>query len=383
MKRIRFNEPFVTGRELDYVRQVFDAGHFQGAGPFTRRCEVLLRERLKGSVDVLLTDSCTSALEISALLLREWDSAQEIVLPSFTFPTTASAFARCGYQLVFAEIDPRTMMIDVDDAGRKIGPQTAAVVAVHYGGQCADIVGLRDLCKGRNVVMIEDAAQGFDAFLDGRALGTLGELGCFSFHETKNIHAGLGGALAINSPRWGDRARHIWERGTNRQALLRGSVDKYSWVEIGGSFYPSELQAAFLLAQLEAVEKNTEARRRLYAAYAERLAPLRDSGAIDFPDLPSNFRGNGHAFFVLMQTESARDYLREALVENGIDAVTSYVPLHSSSVGRRLGNRADDLPVTEAASKRILRLPMHNNLHVDDIAKVCAAIEAVLAGNVS
>ena len=371
MKRIRFNEPFVTGRELHYIEEVFQNAHFHGAGPFTEHCENLIKARVSPRGDVLLTDSCTSALEICALLLRDRERTQEIILPSYTFSTTASAFLRAGFQLVFAEIDPTTMMLDVADVEKRISSRTCAVVAVHYAGQCADLMSLSRICQDAGVILVEDAAQAFDMYLNRQAIGSFGDLACFSFHETKNIHSGLSGALVVNVNQFGDRPRHIWERGTNRQAVLKGQVDKYSWVEIGGSFYPSELQAAFLRAQLEAVDENTAHRRSLHRAYVEGMLELRKEGRLTFPDTPSNVTTNGHAFFVIARSAVDADELREHFLSNCIDAYIGYVPLHSSTVGKQLGFVASDLPLTEEYAQRVLRLPLHNQLNVHDVQWIC------------
>lgn len=371
MKRIRFNEPFVTGRELGYIEEVFQNAHFHGAGPFTKYCENLIRERVNPNGNVLLTDSCTSALEICALLLRDRERTQEVILPSYTFSTTASAFLRAGFQLVFAEIDPTTMMLDVADVEKRLSSRTCAVVAVHYAGQCADLLSLSRICRDSGAILVEDAAQAFDMYLNGQAVGSFGDLACYSFHETKNIHSGLSGALVVNTDRFGDRPRHIWERGTNRQAVLKGQVDKYSWVEIGGSFYPSELQAAFLRAQLEAVDENTEHRRSLYRTYVEGMLELRKEGRLTYPDIPPNVMTNGHAFFIVARSPADADEFREHFRSNRIDAYIGYVPLHSSTVGRQLGFAAPDLPLTEEYAQRVLRLPLHNQLSVRDVEWIC------------
>lgn len=279
MKTIKFNEPFLAGNELKYLKDVFRQDHFYGNGKYTRLCAEFIRKKLSVE-NVLITDSCTSALEIAALLMRETGQEQEIILPSYTFSSTASAFARAGFKLVFAEIDPKTMMMDVRDVREKFTQNTAAVVVVHYGGYCAEVNEFRALCDANEVYLVEDAAQAFNCFLNNKALGTIGDFGCFSFHETKNVHAGLSGALIIKDNSFVNRATYIWERGTNRQDVLKGLANKYSWVEIGGSFYPTELQTAFLYAQLEALERNIEERKVIYDEYKIGLAPLKLAGVV-------------------------------------------------------------------------------------------------------
>ncbi len=374
---IRFNEPYITGNELEYIRDVFERRHFQGNGFYTGKCQSLIAS-LTGCENVLLTDSCTSALEIAALLLRT-DEPQEVIMPSYTFSTTASAFARAGFKIVFAEIDSATMMLDVDDVARKLSDKTTAIVAVHYGGHSAELGRIQQLCETSGTLLVEDAAQAYGCFLDGKALGTYGSFGCYSFHETKNIHAGLSGALLVNDSRFADRARHVWERGTNRQDVLKGIVDKYSWVEVGGSFYPSELQAAFLAAQLESFSENLSQRKQIYDCYDETLREVKASGFIDYPVFGDDFDSNYHAFFVIFDSEATCDRVREYLLEKSIAAYIGYVPLHSSRVGKGMGYSAADLPVTEDAAKRVLRLPFHNNLSGDDVRRVARAIQEIQA----
>lgn len=377
MNNIRFNEPYLTGNELDYIKDVFNQNQFYGNGKYTKLCTEFISRRINAK-NVLVTDSCTSALEIVALLLRDFDREQEIILPSYTFSSTASAFARAGFKIVFAEIDADTMMIDIDDAKSKITNKTVAIVVVHYGGHCAEIKSAASLCREKGIFLIEDAAQSFDCKLGGVALGTLGDFGCYSFHETKNIHAGLSGALVVKDDSLMKRASHIWERGTNRQDVLKGLVNKYSWVEIGGSFYPTELQAAFLYAQLESIDKNIMERKEIYRAYDESLYDLKVNGFINYPSFPIEYDSNYHAFFVIFKSEEQSDLIREYLVTNGISAYIGYIPLHSSPVGIKLGYSEDSLPITEEYSKRVLRLPFHNNMTPEQAKGVAQLVRSVL-----
>ena len=263
MTVLKFNEPYLTNKELEYIGDVFSEKRFYGAGKYTNLCEEKIASII-GAENALLTDSCTAALEIVALLLRDFTKKQEVIVPSYTFTSSASAFARAGFDIVFCEVNDTDLMIDIDDARAKISEHTVAIIPVHYGGLCADITNICELGREFNIFVVEDGAQAFGAYLSERHLGTFGDFGCFSFHETKNIHCGLGGALVINNEDFAKRARHIWERGTNRQEVLKGLVDKYSWVEIGGSFYPSELQAAFLFAQLENLDSLEKYARENY-----------------------------------------------------------------------------------------------------------------------
>ena len=373
MKKILFNEPYITGKEIEYITDVFSQNKFYGTGKYTDLCTEFIKERLKVD-NVLLTDSCTSALEISALLLRNNDEEQEIILPSYTFTSTASAFARAGFKLIFAEVDPDTLMLDISDVKNKISDKTCAIVVVHYGGHCAEIYRYRKLCDEFGIKLIEDAAQAFDCYINDQAIGSIGDFGCFSFHETKNIHAGLSGALLVNDASYIDRATYIWERGTNRQDVLKGVVDKYSWVEVGGSFYPTELQSAFLNAQLEGVSNNIEERKEIYDEYNRGLTPLKNDGCISFPEFAKGFLSNYHAFYVIFESEEVCDRVRERLVASNINAYIGYVPLHSSPVGIKMGNLPDDLPITENIAKRVLRLPFHNNLSDSNVKYICEKI---------
>lgn len=376
MEPIPFNVPFVAGPERRYIDAVFRNQHFAGNGSFTKRVSKLL-ERRYGVPRVLLTHSCTAALEMAALLL-DLEPGDEVIVPSYTFSSTAAAFVRAGARVVFCEIDPETLMLDPEDAGRRLTPRTRAIVPVHYGGIACEMEPLLELAEAHALAVVEDAAQGLEASLDGRWLGTIGALGCVSFHETKNLHCGLGGALFINDESHEERAEQIWERGTDRQKVLRGVIDKYSWVELGSSFYPSELQAAFLLAQLEALDQNQAARRTLYEAYDERLRPLSERGWLALPRIDPNRSLNYHAFYVIFESSEACDGVRERLGEAGISAYIGYVPLHSSPMGRRLGNRPEDLPLTEEYAPRVLRLPFHTEMTTADVDRVADTIERYL-----
>ena len=379
MSEIKFNEPFVSGKEIEYLIDVFSEKSFYGAGKYTDLCEKKIGSIVE-SKNVLLTDSCTAALEITALLLRKFDENQEVIVPSYTFSSTASAFARAGFKIVFCEVNQSDLMIDVNDVRKKISKDTVAIIPVHYGGNCSDIKNILEIARDHNIFVVEDGAQSFGTYLNNKHLGTFGDFGCFSFHETKNIHCGLGGALVLNNESFAKRARHIWERGTNRQEALKGLVDKYSWVEIGGSFYPTELQAAFLLAQLENIENNLAKRKKIYDIYQKGLAELRDDKKVMFTDFPDDYKSNYHAFYTIFNSENTTDNLRKYLLSNDVHAFIGYVPLHSSPVGIKMGYSPDSLPVTEKVSKCILRLPLHNNLSEDDAERVCSLIKSYFNG---
>ena len=369
---ILFNVPYLTGRELQYIRQAVESRVLGGNGPFTKKAAALLEGRY-GVPRVLLTHSCTAALEMAALLSKVGPE-DEVILPSYTFSSTAAAFARSGAKLVFCEVDPETMMIDPADAARRVTCRTRVIVPVHYGGIACDMDAIAELAAERGLLVVEDAAQGLEASLDGRWLGTHGPLGCLSFHESKNLHTGLGGALFINDPSYIDRAEAVWERGTDRQKVLKGLIDKYSWVEIGSSFYPSEIQAAFLCAQLESIEANLGERERVYSWYLERLRPMANEGFFQLPRIDPGRKLNYHSCFLIFNSITDCDSVREHLRTHDIWAYIGYVPLHSSPVGRKLGNAPHDLPVTEEYAERVLRLPFHNELAKEDVGRVCDAV---------
>lgn len=369
---LRFHEPFLTGREQGYLAEVLAGGSFAGNGPFGKRVQAWL-EQHTGCPHVLMTHSCTGALEMAALL-SDLQPGDEVLLPSFTFVSTATAFLRAGAKLLFCEIDPATMTLDLADVRRRLTPRSKVVVPVHYAGLSCDMVALQQLATQHGLKIVEDAAQGLDAWRDARHLGTWGTLGTLSFHETKNVHCGLGGALLINDPALLERAEIIWERGTNRQKMFKGLVDKYSWVDLGSSFYMTELQAAFLLAQLEALADNTALRLSQWQRYTELLAPLAAVGKLQLAQVPAGSKANGHCFFLLAQTGTQADALREYLVGRGFQATIHYVPLHASEMGTRLGYAPQDLPVTLSAAARLLRLPLHHKLQPTDIDAVAAAV---------
>lgn len=380
-KKINFNEPFISGDEIENIKKVFSSNQFYGLGYFTKKCESAI-SKITNSNSCILTDSCTSALEIVALLLRDFEKQQEIIMPSYTFSSTASAFARAGFKIIFCEINPNDMMINVEDVKKRITKETVAIVSVHYGGQAADVISINELCKSHNIYHLEDSAQAFNSYFQSKHLGTFGDFGTISFHETKNIHSGLGGALLVNNDLFETRARYILERGTNRQQMLKGIVDKYTWVEIGGSFAPTELQAAFLLAQLNNLGKNHKKREQVYKLYKEELHDLIQKEYFTCPMHGKDFQSNFHAFFIMLKSSNICDNLRSFLNDNGISSYIGYVPLHSSPVGKKMGYQSSDFQITEEYSKRLLRLPFHNNLSKENIYEVTKLIKLFFKENV-
>lgn len=375
---ITFNRPYVTDTERGYLEEVLASRRFAGNGPFTQRVHRLLEERF-GIPHVLLTHSCTGALELAALRL-ELEPGDEVIVPSYTFAATASAFLRTGASIVFCDVDPTTMNLDPADVATRITERTRAVVPVHYGGIGARMDEILALADEHDLHVVEDAAQGLGASIGDQGLGSIAGMGAVSFHETKNLHAGLGGALFVNDTDLFDRAEDMWERGTNRTKMFKGLVDKYTWVEQGSSFYPSELQAAFLLAQLEHLDENLAERHVLYDRYDSHLRPLEAQGRFALPRIPPDRHLNWHSYFLIAESIDDADLIREGLGARGIQAFIGYVPLHSSPMGRKLGFTPDDVPITEELAPRVLRLPFHNDLTIDDVDRVAAAIVDLTGG---
>ncbi|WP_118185798.1 dTDP-4-amino-4,6-dideoxygalactose transaminase [Paraburkholderia phosphatilytica] len=369
---IPFNKPFVIGKELFYIAQAVMSGTISGDGMFTKRCQKWLEEQL-GCPKSLLVHSCTAALEMAAMLI-DVGHGDEIIMPSFTFVSTANAFVLRGAVPVFVDIRPDTLNIDERLIEAAITPRTKAIVAVHYAGRACAMQALQDICRRHKLHLIEDAAQAILTEHDGRMLGTFGDLGCLSFHETKNVICGEGGALLINNPELIERAEILWQKGTNRHAYLRGAVDKYTWVDIGSSFLPSELTAAFLFAQLEQAESVIAHRRQLHAKYHELLRPLEHDGRIELPVLNGDYAHNAHLFYVLCKDIEERTELIQHLGERSISAVFHYVPLHDSPAGLFFGRAHGELPVTQNVSARLLRLPVYAEMTGQDVERVADAV---------
>lgn len=379
MNRVNFNSPYTTGRELLNVSEVVSSARFSGPGVFSERCEKKISQIIDSNSKVLLTDSCTSALELAAMLIRRASRQREILLPSYTFSSTANAFLRAGFKLRFCDVKSETMMINPADVAKKIGPDTAAVVGVHYGGHICDVEELSSLCRSAGVFFVEDAAQAFGSFYSSQSAGSFGDFGCFSFHETKNLHCGLGGALLVKNPAQHEVARKVAERGTNRQEVLRGEVDKYTWCELGASFYPSELQSAFLLAQLDSYDENLKVRRSIWSTYLKELKNSSTDGIRWLPEMDKQ-RHNGHAFWVLFDSPEQAERVRTRMSKAGLSPYIGYVPLHTSPMGLSLGNETGSLPVTENLAPRLLRMPLHCELSNKDVVRVVRELVSSVKG---
>ena len=369
---IPFNKPFLTGQELEYVRQAAEGGKLSGNGVFTQRCQQLLCQRYRFR-KALLTTSCTDALEMAAIL-SQIGPGDEVVVPSFTFVSTALAFVRQGARIVFADSSPDHPNMDLDQVESLVTPRTKAVVVMHYAGVACDMDRVMSLAQQHRFLVIEDAAQSIDAFYRDRPLGGIGHLGCFSFHETKNIVAGEGGALVVNDDgRFAGRPEIIWEKGTNRAAFFRGEVDKYGWVDTGSSFLPSEITAAFLCAQLEGMDAIQAKRKLLWSRYAEELSGLERQGKIVLPRIPAYASNNAHVFHVVCRSLEERTALMAQLKSQGISSVFHYLPLHKSPY---YASRHDgrELPNADRFADCLLRLPLYVDLTLAQVEQVCGCV---------
>jgi dTDP-4-amino-4,6-dideoxygalactose transaminase len=370
--KVPFNRPYVTGGELGYIQQAIDNHQLSGNGEFSRACSSRMRDEL-GAEEVLITHSCTGALEMAALL-SEIGPGDEIIMPSFTFSSTATAFVLRGATPVFVDVREDTLNLDERLVERSITARTRAVVAVHYAGVACEIDVLGRIARGHGIGLIEDAAQAFDATYGGRPLATFGVMGAISFHETKNVISGEGGALVINDPALVERAEVLLEKGTNRRAFHRGQIDKYTWVDVGSSFVASEMTAAFLWAQLERARWITAQRLKVWDRYHAAFAELERNGVLRRPIVPEMAAHNAHMYYLVMPSEARRDAVIDRLATDGVTAVFHYVPLHSSPAGRRLGRADGDLPVTNHVSGALLRLPLWVGMSDEQIEHVIRSV---------
>ncbi len=370
--QIPFNKPSIIGKELYYVSHCVLQGQTSGDGPYSRRCERTIGE-LIGARQVLLTTSCTSALHMAALLC-DIEPGDEVMMPAYAAAGPANVFLAVGAKLVFVDVEADTLNLDMAHVEANLSDRTRVILPRHYGGVACDMSRLRELTASRRIRVIEDAAEGFGARYHGKALGTLGDFGAFSFHETKDLICGEGGALVIKDPAYMERAEIIREKGTNRSQFFRGQVDKYTWVDVGSSYVLSDLLAAFLAAQLENFHQIQAQKRALYELYVRALSPLARRGLIRLQTIPPGCQSNHHGFFLLVQTEQMRKELLAHLAREGIAAVFHFSPLHESTMGRRLGYKAGMLPVTEEVSRRIVRLPLYHELGKDQVLRVAQTI---------
>jgi dTDP-4-amino-4,6-dideoxygalactose transaminase len=377
---IPFNVPYYTGREIQLIEDVFARGQTCGDGYYTQLCSDLLKTKF-GAKKVLLTTSATHALELAVLLL-ELRPGDEVIMPSFTFPSTANAVLLRGGAPVFAEIDPETLNIDPKAVAARITKRTKAIIPVHYGGISCAMDELMALADSQRIAVIEDAAQAVNASYNGRYLGTWGQFGCFSFHGTKNFSCGEGGAMLLNieDPAILKRADILIQKGTNRKQFLQGEVAKYCWVDQGSSYTPSEILMAILYAQLQAMDEITKRRKLIHQRYSDGLRPFVTEGTIRISVIPPHCQSNYHLFYIIFENETLRDRVKRKLGERGITSAFHYTPLHSSPMGQSLGYAPADLPVTEELSRRLLRLPLSTGMADAEVEYVISNLTAILEG---
>lgn len=370
--RVRFNAPAIVGKEMDYIADAVSQGRLSGDGKYTRLCHAWLEDTL-GCNSALLTHSGTSALEMAAMLF-DLGPGDEVIMPSFTFVSTANAFVSRGATPVFVDISPDSLNIDVTQVAEAITDSTKAIVPVHYGGLPCEMKSLLQISKSADLRIIEDAAHAMLSSLGGSYLGSIGDVGCISFHETKNIVSGEGGALLINDPGLAERAKVLWEKGTNRSAFNQGRVDKYTWIDIGSSFLPGELTAAFLYGQLECASQIISRRLHICSLYRDSLKALEDEKIAILPPENTLGQNNGHLFYLLVKDYEQRNKLIDYLARERIMAAFHYVPLHSSPGGRKYARYYGEMNVTNDVSDRLVRLPLHYGLTNEEVILVCKHI---------
>ena len=369
---ISFNVPPYIGKELEFIQEAISEHKICGDGKFTKKCNKWLVEKTQSS-KALLTTSCTHALEMAAILsnIQEGD---EVIMPSYTFVSTADAFVMRGAKIVFVDIRPDTMNIDENLIEQAITKKTKAIVPVHYAGVACEMDKICEIAKKYNLIVIEDAAQGVMSTYKGRALGSIGDFGCYSFHETKNYSMGEGGAILIRDNKYVEQAEIIREKGTNRSKFFRGQIDKYTWVDYGSSYLPSDLNAAYLYAQLEVADSINSSRLEIWNIYYKGLAELRDSGKIDVPYVPSDCVHNAHMFYIKAKNLDERTRLIDYLKQNDVLSVFHYIPLHSSPAGKKFGRFYGEDKYTTKESERLLRLPMYYGLSLHEVQKIITLI---------
>ena len=370
---ISFNVPPYVGNELTYIKEAVDSYKICGDGQFTKKCNAWLEEKFNAQ-KALLTTSGSTALDM-ALLLCDLKPGDEVILPSYTFSSTANAPVLAGAKLVFVDIRPDTMNIDEKKIEAAITKKTKAIIAVHYAGVSCEMDTILDIARRHNLMVIEDAAQGVMSTYKGKALGTMGDFGCYSFHETKNYSMGEGGALVINNPAYNEKAEILREKGTNRAKFFRGQVDKYTWVDFGDSYLPSELNAAYLWAQLEVADEINDNRLATWNAYYDAFKPLEEKGYIELPTIPVGCVHNAHMFYIKLKDLEARTDFIEALKKDGVNCVFHYIPLHSAPAGHKFGRFDGEDEYTTKESERLVRLPLYYNLTLEDREHVIDSVK--------
>ena len=372
--KITFNKPYLTGKETYYISEAVKSGKISGNGIYTKKCQSFFEQRY-GFKKTLLTTSCTDALEMASILINI-KQGDEVIMPSYTFVSTANAFVLRGANIIFADSRPEHPNIDETKIEGLITPKTKAIVVVHYAGHACEMDTIMEIAKKHNLFVIEDAAQAIDGYYKGKPLGSIGHLATFSFHETKNIISGEGGMLVINDNRFAKRAEIIWEKGTNRSAFFRGEVDKYGWVDVGSSFLPSDVTAAFLYAQLEHIEEIQNKRVQIWNSYYQALKPLEDQGLIKLPRAPKDSTNNAHMFYLVCKSDDDRTNLIKHLKENNINAVFHYLSLHKSPFYKDKYN-GKELINSDSFSEKLVRLPLFFELGKNDVVKITTLIKGL------
>ncbi|AKB18850.1 dTDP-4-amino-4,6-dideoxygalactose transaminase [Methanosarcina sp. WWM596] len=372
--QIPFNKPYFTGNELKYIEDLFNSvqngengSHLSGDGKYTHKAQEFMETKF-GAKKALLTTSGTSALELASHAL-DFKPGDEVIVPSYTFSSTVNAILLAGAKPIFADIQEDTLNIDPEDIRRKLTPKTKAIYPVHYAGVSCDMKQIMEIAAENDLKVVEDAAQGVNAKYKDKYLGTIGDFGCYSFHETKNYVCGEGGALLINTDdqAMAERVEIIREKGTDRSKFFRGEVDKYTWVDLGSSYLPSDILAAFLYAQLEKLDEIQEKRMKVWNAYYDAFKPFEDEGKIRLPIIHDYTKHNAHMFYILFEDNETRNNFMNELKKKGINSVFHYIPLHSAPFGLKLGNNEGDLPVTEDISKKLLRLPLYAGMNDEEL----------------
>ena len=370
--KIDFNRPAIVGKELEYIKDAVDQGMLCGDGKYTKLCSQWMKERFHVN-QVFLTTSCTHALEMAAFLC-DIQPGDEVIMPSFTFVSTADAFVLRGAKIVFVDIRPDTMNLDEKLIEQAITEKTKAIVPVHYAGVACEMDAIMEIARRHHLKVVEDAAQGVEAYYHGKALGTIGDFGCYSFHETKNYTMGEGGAIVFQDNAYQEKAEILREKGTDRSKFFRGQVDKYRWIDYGSSYLPSEMNAAYLYAQLEECEKINRKRHQIYDYYHENLKVLEEEGKIERPFVPEGIEHNAHIYYMKVKDLPTRSRLIAYLKENGIYSAFHYVPLHSSPAGKKFGRFSGVDVYNTRESERLLRLPMFYNLPMEDVTYIVEKI---------
>lgn len=374
--KIPFNKPSIIGNELEYIRDAVESGKISGDGKYSKKCHHLI-EKITGSSRVLLTTSGTAALEMAALLI-DTGPGDEIIMPSFTFVSTANAFVIRGAKPVFVDIHPDTLNLNERLIKDKLTEKTKAIVPVHYAGISCEMNAIMGIARRHGIPVVEDAAQAIGASYQQSPLGSIGDLGALSFHETKNISCGEGGALLINNEQFIERAEIIWEKGTDRKKFFRGEIDKYTWCDIGSSYLMSDILAAYLYAQLEKANEICQKRERIFNYYYDQLQPLEEEGKLRLPIIPADCISNYHILYILLNSRQKRDTVLRKLKEAGILAVFHYIPLHLSPMGKRFGYRQGDFPVTEDLSSRLIRLPLYHSLTLEEAQLIISEMRKLM-----